>query len=230
MRGAELSERGSGGVLVGAGAPAHGGDGCGGVESAGDEPLGDGGAFRDTHEDHDGGADLGEGLPVDGSGAALLAVAGDHGERGRDAAVGDRDAGGCGHAHRRGDAGHHGELEAGGHEGLGLLAAASEHEGVATFEAHDVESLTAQMHEQRVDGLLRGGTPGALADIDDLGVGPAEGEDRTVGEMVVDDDVGPGDETGGAHGEQFGIAGTGPHEMHGHGAATSERMANPLMP
>ena len=70
-----------------------------------------------------------------------LAVAGDDGERRRQAAVGDRDAGGCGRADGRTDAGHHLAGDALLGERDGLLAAAAEHEGVAALQAHDSRCL-----------------------------------------------------------------------------------------
>ena len=86
--------------------------------------------------------------PVD-VGLAGPPVAGDHGERGGDAAVGDRDAGGGGGGDRRGDPGHDLERDAGLGQGEGLLAAAPEHERVAALQPHDAGGRPGQVDEQR---------------------------------------------------------------------------------
>ena len=86
------------------------------------------------------------------------------------------------------------------------------------------------MDQQRVDGLLRCGTTGALADIDDLGIGAAHAQDGRIGEMVMHDDIGRGDESGSAQCEKFGIAGAGADQMHGHEVTAPVRMAKPAMP
>ena len=75
------------------------------------------------------------------------------------------------------DAGHDLEGDAGGGERQGLLAAATEHERVAALEAHDAGGRRGRAG--RAASLISScgtGAPGALADVDQLGVGAGERE------------------------------------------------------
>ena len=69
-------------------------------------------------------------------------------------AVGDRDPGVGGRGDRRRDAGHDLERDAGGREGLRLLAAAPEDERVAALEPHHETAREAMLDEAGVDLLL----------------------------------------------------------------------------
>ena len=59
-----------------------------------------------------------------------------------------------GRADGAGDAGHHLEADARGRERLRLLAAASEHKGIAALEPYDGAAGGALLHEDGVDLLL----------------------------------------------------------------------------
>ena len=156
------------------------------------------------------------GLPVDG----MAAVAGHHGERGRQAPVGDRHPGVGGHRDRRGDAGHHLERHAGGLEGQGLLPAPSEHEGVAALQADDRPPGPALADQEGVDLVLVDRTARRLADVDPPGGGRGQVEEAGVGQPVVDDHVGAAEHLGAAHGQQPGVAGAGADQVDGHGGPT----------
>ena len=88
--------------------------GVSGGAAAGDRAVGDLADAARAHEDHERAAGPGQRVPVD-VGAALgrVLVAGDHGEAGRQAAVGDRDARVGRRGDRGGDAGHDLERDAG---------------------------------------------------------------------------------------------------------------------
>ena len=113
------------------------------------------------------------------------------GERRRQPTVGHGDPGVGGHGDRRRDTGHHLELDAGGGEGLGLLASTAEDEGVAALEPHDAASGAALLHEHGVDLRLVHGIAGPLADVDPLRPRGGEVEERPLGQTVVDDQVRP---------------------------------------
>src|SRR3546814_5493657 len=70
------------------------------------------------------------------------------------------------------------EGHAGGDQRQGLLAAAAEHEGVATLETQHPLAGLGQAHQALRDvGLQRRGLAAALAGIDALAVRPREVED-----------------------------------------------------
>ena len=101
---------------------------------------------------------------------ADLVVAGDDGEGRRDAAVRERDAGDRGHRDGARDPRHDLDLDAGVLARSELLAAAAEDVRVAALESHDGLAVAGELHEQRVDRVLRHGVvAGELADVDDLG-------------------------------------------------------------
>ena len=85
---------------------------------------------------------------------AGILVAGDERDRRGVVAMGDRDP----RVGRRGDAGRDAgddlELDPGGGERLGLLAAAAEHERVAALEPHDAAARARALDHQRLDLLL----------------------------------------------------------------------------
>ena len=75
-------------------------------------------------------------------------MASDHGECGGDIAMRDRDACCSGNTNCRGDAGNNSERNACFHQSLCFFASATEHEWVAALEAHHIEVLTTEMHQQ----------------------------------------------------------------------------------
>ena len=146
-----------------------------------------------AHEDHEGAADPGQRLPVDvGAVLGRVLVPGHHGEVGRHAAVGHRDARVGGRADGAGDAGHHLEGDAGGGERLGLLAAAPEHERVAALEPHHALGRSAPRSTRTalICSWVRSTWPGALPGGDQLGARGREREERGRRQPVVHHDVG----------------------------------------
>jgi len=104
---------------------------------------------------------------------------------------GQRNAGVGRHAERGGDARHHLEGHAVLREGLDLLAAAAEHEGVAALEPQHPPALLRQAHHQRVDRLLAVGVVVALlAHVDALDLGRQQLHDRLGHQVVVQHHVG----------------------------------------
>ena len=87
--------------------------------------------------------------------------------------------------------------------------------GSPPFSRTTLAVLAAELDEERVDGLLRVGEPGPLADVDQLGRGVGQRSGQ-LGEPVVDDDVRAGEQPGRPHREQLGVTGTGPDEVDGH--------------
>ena len=152
--------------------------GVSGGQAAGHQPGRDLGPVGHPHQDDDGAAGGGQRLPVGLGVDRVAAVAGDDGERGGQAPVGDRDAGVGGHGDRRGDAGHHLEGDAGRGQGQRLLAAPAEHERVAALEPHHGLAGPAPVDEQGVDRVLVDRAAGRLADVDPLGAGRGQVEQR----------------------------------------------------
>ena len=86
-----------------------------------------------------------QGGPVDGSAALVgIVVAGDDGERRREPAMRDRDAGVGRHRHRGAHAGHDLERNPGRRERFGFFAAAPEHERVAALQPDDAPARAAR--------------------------------------------------------------------------------------
>ena len=104
---------------------------------------------------------------------------------------------------------------AGVEQRLGLLAATTEHVRVAALEADHPAPVAGQLDEQRRDQLLRDGTPGSLADVDQLGGRGDQRQHPVADQRVVHDDVGLGEQAGGLDGQQVGVAGSGADERDG---------------
>ena len=78
-----------------------------------------------------------------------------------------------------------------------FFAAAGEHEGVASFETHDVQALACQVDEQLVDCMLRQCmVAGFLPGIDTACRRRDEGHDGVADEVVIYDRLGVGDQAG----------------------------------
>ena len=88
--------------------------------------------------------------------------------------------------------GHHLDVDTGPTQGLGLLAAAAEHERVPALQPHHPASGPGPVDEEVVDLGLQAGLPRALADVDPLGGRRGQVEQLGGDEPVVDDDLGAG--------------------------------------
>ena len=118
-------------------------------------------------------------------------MARDDGERRREAAVRDGDAGIGRHRDGRRDARHDLERQAVLLEQQPLLAAAAEDKRVAALEAHDRLAFFCLIDEQLVDvRLLHRVVARGLADVDELRIARRPAEDAVIREAVVDDDLG----------------------------------------
>ena len=109
---------------------------------------------REAHVEHRSGARHGQRAPI-----GLASPFGSGMARHETHAVGvfamrERNAGIGGAAGRRGDAGHHREIDSGPCERLELFAAAAEYEGIAALEPHHAPSLAGMLDQQLVDRLL----------------------------------------------------------------------------
>ena len=132
--------------------------------------------------------------------------------------MGEREAGIGRAAGRRGDARHHLDPHAFGHQHIELFAAAAEHERIAALEAHDVAAGFRFRHQQRVDLSLRQRVVAlALADEHAAGIAPRIFQHRRIDQLVIDDDVGLAQRTGRAQGQQLRIAGACAHQRHAAG-------------
>ncbi len=163
-------QRGLDGPLVRPGRVLDDGDGRLLAPSGGEEPLGNRRQVAHAHVE-DERVDAGQGVVVDGR-LALggVLVAGDERDGRGASPVGQGDAGVAAGGDGRRHAGDDAEGDAGGRQGVGLLAAAAEDQRVPALEPdHDLPG-SALLDKQGADLLLakpRG--PGALADVDPLG-------------------------------------------------------------
>ena len=210
-------------ALLGARAPAHRGHGRLGRAAAAYQRVGDVGDPARAHEDHEGPAGARERVPVGVGGALRRVLVARHDRHARRRTpVRDRDAGVHGRGDRARDARNDLERHAGGDARLRFLATATEDEGIAALQPHDRRTGAAALDEQRVDLVLRHlGASGRLADVDELGGGRRELQQRGRREAVVDDDVGGAEQRFAAAGEQARVAGTGADEVDGHATKSS---------
>ena len=132
-----------------------------------------------------------------------------------DVAVGQWDPGVGEHAVGRGYSRNDLEGDAGLAHGLGFLAAAAEHVGIAALETDDALA-GAGMRDQQLEDLVEGApaVTSPVADADALGVRTGEVEQPPVEQVVVEDDVGFPQVLSAAQGEQSGITRTGADEVH----------------
>ncbi len=120
-----------------------------------------------------------------------------------------------GDSERRGDAGDHFERNAGVGERFGLFAATAENEGIAALQPHHREPPARPVDKHLADLFLCVGVHGFLLPyIKPLGCGRCEFEQRVIGQMIVEDGVGRGEDAPALPGDQFGIAGPGAHEIY----------------
>src|SRR5208337_2133418 len=144
----------------------------------------------------------------------VMLMAGDECHRGGDIPVGQGDA----RIGRRADTGRHPGHNFKGNPGIGqglaLLAAATEDERVAPLEPGNDLAGQRLLDEKLVDlPLLTVVGPPNLAGIDQFGIGRGKGEERFIGKVVVDDDIGPGDAFPPLDGYESGVAGTGADQV-----------------
>lgn len=112
---------------------------------------------------------------------------------------------------RRGDAGDRFVRNAIRAQKLELLAAASEHERIAAFQAHHPPAGARVLLQQRIDALLRGLVilADALADVDALGVAARKFKDIRAHQPIEQDHVGLVQCAQRLQGQQIRIAGAG---------------------
>ena len=140
--------------------------------------------------------------------------------RHRDARVGRR-------GYRGSYSRHHLEGYAGSRKGHGLLAAATEDEGVASLQPDDAPALRCPRDEQGVDvALVRALPAGRLARVDHLGVHAGAPKEPRVHEPVADHDVGRLQQLQSPDSYEPGVAGSRADEIHdaghrGHGSSIS---------
>src|SRR5207247_7991899 len=153
--------------------------------------------------------------PLDGAPALRRArVPRDDRERGRDAAMGQRDPG----IRRRRDGGGHPrhdlERDARTRQRESLLAAPPEDEGVAALEPHDAAPASCVPDEERVDALLGQRANAARLPGEDPARPRRLGEAAAIHQTIVDDDVSATQELEAADGDQPRVAGAGADERH----------------
>ena len=119
--------------------------------------------------------------------------------------------GGGGHArgHPRDDL----EGDARRREHLGLLAPATEDEGVPALQPHDVLARPGELDEEVVHVLLEARATGALAHVVELDAGPRTVKGAGGDEPVVDDRVGPREQLRPAARHEPRVARPGTHEV-----------------
>ena len=167
-----------------------------------------------AHVNDDGLARPRQHLPVERE-RAVLCVAGDEHAGLRMVAMGERDAGTRRAAQRRGDAGHDLDRDVSRHQRLELLAAATEHEGVAALQAHHALAGARQRDQAIVDLRLRHAVVrAALADVEALGVTTRQGQHFLRHQPVIDHDIGALQQAMGLQGQEIGIARAGADQMH----------------
>jgi hypothetical protein len=154
-------------------------------------------------------------------------VAGDEGDGLGRAAMGQGRAGAGAGGQGRGDAGHHMALDARFAAGQQLLAATAEQERVAALQAHDVQAVQGQRHDQLVDVVLRQGVARlALGDVDPAGADGRQVEDLVGNQAVMHHHIGGAQGVEGAEGQEVRIAGTGADQPHRAERAVGPRSAD----
>ena len=140
-------------------------------------------------------------------------MAGNERHRRRVASIRYGHAGVGGGRDRGRDAGNDLERDAGVVQGLGLFTTSPVDERISALQADDPLPLRGQEHQEMVELILLEDVAAVrLADEDALGPVGSQVEEIGMGEAVVDDDVGLGEEVPALHGDEPGIAGSGPHE------------------
>jgi len=137
----------------------------------------------------------------------------DDGDPAADPAVGERETGTRGPGQQGADPGNHLEGNAGGFEGLGLLATPPEHERVAPLEpGHPLAGL-GLLDQQPLDvGLPGAGPTAALAHGQDQGLRWEVLEETRVQEGVVEDHLRRLQGPQAPHRDEVGVSGAGTDE------------------
>jgi len=148
------------------------------------------------------------------------------GEGGRVAPVREGNAGEGRRGQRRAHAGHHLTGHPGRAAGADLLAAATEHEGIAALETDHMKAPARQRHQQGLDLRLAasGALVAALAHVDAVRRLGSEGQQLGRHELVVEHDVGLAQHAGTLQGQQAGMPRSRAHQ---HDAARRAQSAAP---
>ena len=221
-------------ALAGRGGVHHDGGRRVGGETGLDQLRHDRCAALDAHQHHQRAAQAADGRPVDRIAVGGL-VAGDDRDRTGDLTVRDGDAGGGRAGERRADARHDPALDARLGEHLHLFATAAEQERVAALQAHDSPARACVQHEQFVEHTLGVAAARALADVDEIGVGPCHRQDLRRHQPVVQHHVGLGDQPGSLERQQLGITRARAHQpdvrlAHAGAPTGSATMPAPTVP
>ena len=194
-----------------------------------DQPAGVRGQRRDAHQQHERARRGRQRRPVE---VALrlgrILVAGHDRDLGRHAALRDGDSRVGGDGVGRRDPGDDLESHPGGRQRQRLLAAAAEDERIAALEADDRAQTASELDQQRVDLVLRHRVlPGLLAGVVLLGIRPGHRHDPGIGQPVVHQRVAALQQLTPANGQQPGVAGPCPDQVHGHAADHQRRRSSP---
>ena len=93
-------------------------------------------------------------------------------------------------------------------EGLGLFSPTTKHIRIATLQAHNVETLRTQVHQQRVDHFLWSGKTRLFADVNELNIGTSQIQNCLICQSIVHDDISFSNQSRRTNREQFGVTGT----------------------
>ena len=216
--GGPLRQGGQGGVappLGAGGAVFHHGGGGVRVHAGFQQALHNGGHGSNAHQEHQGALCPHQGLKVDGQGFACPLVAGDDVDGGAVVPVGHRNPPIGGGGDGGGDAGDLLEGDAPLRQGLQLLSAPAEHEGVASFQTHHVVPRQGLLQQDAVDLLLGHLVVGGLlAHVDGTGLRGDHGQNGGAYQAVVHHHVRPGQGRPALQGQQARIPGTCPHQRY----------------
>ena len=126
-----------------------------------------------------------------------------------------RDAGHRRHRHRRRDARHDLDIDAGGSARRGFLATTAEDERVATLQAHHPLAAPRSVDQQLVDLLLRHCVRvRRFAGIDHFDVVSELAEQLVRRQSIHHDDIGSGEQLPATGRDQAGVAGAATDERH----------------
>ena len=174
---------------------------------------------RRRHQDYQraaAGRRAGEIVPRNSVGGVFrgILMASDNGHERAAIAMGQRNSREGRRGYRGGHARHDFERDSCRSERLGLLAAATEDERVATFEAHDAAARAGVFEEDAIDfGLIGAAFFAAFFTGENtLGGGRREAQDFGTYQRVVNDNVRPAHHVGAAHRDEVGRSRTGTDE------------------
>ncbi len=117
-------------------------------------------------------------------------------------------------AQRRRDPRHDFESHARGGQRFGFFAAAAEDERIAALQPHHVQAATRALDQHGADLFLAEGVYRfLLADVDALGLGGRQIQQRRVGEVIVEHGVRLFQQAAALQRDQLGIAGSGAYQV-----------------